>query len=139
MIKCSLIWLFTKLFEYTSCRSMKPCCLRSYSWNETATTTYIYIYKPLIGNHIRILFFPSYQNVQWILSSIGAFGWNTERARANSSNPSIPLCFVSNKSKTYKPDDICFLRLDLLGEKKTLVVKKEILLDRQTSSLSYSS
>lgn len=35
-----------------------------------------------------------------ILSSIGALGWNTERARANSSNPKIPLCFVSNKSNT---------------------------------------
>lgn len=39
-------------------------------------------------------------NIHSILSSIGAFGWKTERARANSSKPSIPLCFVSNKSNT---------------------------------------
>ncbi|KHG22759.1 hypothetical protein F383_06013 [Gossypium arboreum] len=31
---------------------------------------------------------------------MGAFGWKTERARANSSKPRIPLCFVSNKSNT---------------------------------------
>lgn len=39
--------------------------------------------------------------LHWILFSIGALGWNTERARANSSKARIPLCFVSNKSNTY--------------------------------------
>lgn len=41
-------------------------------------------------------------NLQSIFSSRGALGWNTESARANSSNPRIPLCFVSNKSNTCK-------------------------------------
>jgi hypothetical protein len=41
-----------------------------------------------------------WSNIHSIFSSIGAFGWKTERARANSSKPSIPLCFVSNKSNT---------------------------------------
>ncbi|KAI5416422.1 hypothetical protein KIW84_041474 [Lathyrus oleraceus] len=31
--------------------------------------------------------------------SIGAFEWKTERARANSEKPSIPLCYVLIKSK----------------------------------------
>lgn len=39
--------------------------------------------------------------LHWILFSIGALGWKTERARANSSKARIPLCFVSNKSNTY--------------------------------------
>jgi hypothetical protein len=42
----------------------------------------------------------NHENLQSILLSSGALGWNTERARANSSNSRIPLCFVSNKSNT---------------------------------------
>nr|ACR34369.1 unknown [Zea mays] len=64
----------------TSCFSMKPCCLRSYNLKAKS-----------------------------ILSSIGALGWNTERARANSSNSRIPLCFVSNKSNTRSANMLSFL------------------------------
>lgn len=54
----------------------------------------------LIVQFINDLYYQYTQNLHSILSSIGALGWKTERARANSSKPSIPLCFVSNKSNT---------------------------------------
>uniref|UniRef100_A0A7C9DGY1 Uncharacterized protein n=1 Tax=Opuntia streptacantha TaxID=393608 RepID=A0A7C9DGY1_OPUST len=65
---------------FTSCLSMKPCCFKSYNWNEKS-----------------------------IFSSSGALGWKTERARANSSKSNIPLCLVSNKSNTRSANKLSFL------------------------------
>lgn len=96
--------------RFTSCLSMNPCCFRSYNWKETVTLEIwhhqleeksqaiedfgrLIINMPYITNQ-------EIWNLHSILSSIGAFGWKTERARANSSKSNIPLCFVSNKSNT---------------------------------------
>lgn len=59
---------------------------------------YFLLKEPKKMTKRRIYWIPNH--IHSILSSIGAFGWKTERARANSSKPSIPLCFVSNKSNT---------------------------------------
>ena len=80
------------------------------------------------------------KDVQSILSSMGAFGWKTERARANSSNPSIPLCFVSNKSNTC--DWYCqviFQKGSWQMDNKVFWLKKKNIPGLQTSSLFYLS
>ena len=131
MIKCSLIW---NLFEYTSCRSMKPCCLRSYSWNETATTTYIY--KPWIGNNIRTLFFLSYKGLTLDFVIYRCIGMEYRESSSKLLKPkySIVLCVKQIKNLQTKWH-MLLKTWSFGGEKNTC--SKERNITRSANKLSF--